>query len=128
VGANATGYQTFDHIVYESDGKKSLVQLSTRADNPAWTDDFYIDKLKTKLIGKAESLNSSRKFTPNPGYTLPVIEANEVASKSVLMAIPETRAHLVGCPRMMAMLAEVQEAFPNVRSAVVALKGWRPGR
>ena len=128
VGANATQYEAIDHIVYESDGKKSVFQLVVRSDNPTMTDDVFISRLRTSLVGKMERMYSARKFEPRIPGTAPIIDQSEVVAKTVVGAIPETRGYLIGDSRIIALMGELAEEYPSMRTAVLVLRNWRPLR
>lgn len=127
-GANATQYEAIDHVISEPNGQKSVVQLTVRSDTPMMTDDAFINKLGTTLRSKAVRLNSLRSFEPRTPGAAPVLQGSQVASRTVLAAIPETRAYLISDSRLIAMIAQVEQEYPMVRSAVTVLRSWRPGR
>jgi RHS repeat-associated protein len=128
VGANATGYRAIDHIIDEPDGRKTVVTLTTRGDTDAMSDDDYIRRVENRLTQKARDISTDRVFRARPGHNVPTIQADQVAGRIAALGIPETRAHLMSDPRMTEMLRRVAQAIPNVRSTIMPLRGWMPGR
>lgn len=127
VGNIATDYEAIDHVINEPDGRVSVVSLGTRADTQNMTDDEFIRRTEKALVEKASRISTQRIFEhrTNPSQN---IKPDQVTGRITAIGIPETRAHLMSDARMTQMLTRVNQAVSNVRSTVMTLRGWRPGR
>jgi hypothetical protein len=116
VGANATDYQDFDHIVDEG-GKKHVISIATRdSDNPK---DIY-DRIQDKV----NALKEDKDLVSRPDKNAPTISRATVGSKSVLLAVPETKATVLNDRWLVSALRELQKAT-KVRIFVTAITRWR---
>lgn len=89
------------------------------------TDELFIERVGDTLRKKADTISTARQFEMRERHQGTPLMANQVAGRAAMVAIPETRAHLIQHPRMLSILREVQAKIRNVRSLVIPLRGWR---
>jgi hypothetical protein len=116
--ANALAYQGIDDIrPGNSEGKVHVTSIKSNSQN--------MDRLMNRVSGWAQDLSTDRNFKPKNEFfgQLPVIQASQVESKSLLVVIPQNHSAYLTNTKFLQWINQTAKST-QVAIRVVPLTGW----